>query len=189
MLLFEDTRPGNPFVPPALMRCELGALFFLECPFSSSSSADWRRIVALIFLSSSPSPFLDVAASPFGVFRDDRAESDWNHVDVIYYYYTIIISSKAPSASSSVVRRPPPPKFFFKEMRDFSKKHKRIFKRGTTNGVDDVALISRLYHRGSGYSGGGGGNGGPFFFQRDERSRAGAFCFCVGQISSLFSYY
>jgi len=74
-------------------------------------------------------------------------------------------------------------------MRDFSKKHKRIFKRGTTNGVDDVALISRLYHRGSGYSGGGGGNGGPFFFQRDERSRAGAFCFCVGQISSLFSYY
>jgi len=72
-------------------------------------------------------------------------------------------------------------------MRDFSKKHKRIFKRGTTNGVDDVALISRLYHGGSGYSGGGGGGGGPFFFQRDETlARAGpAFCFCVGQISSL----
>jgi len=24
-----------------------------------------------------------------------------------------------------------------------------------------------------------------FFLQRDERARAGAFCFCVGQISSL----
>jgi hypothetical protein len=104
MLLFEDTRPGNPFVPPALMRCELGALFFLECPFSSSSSADWRRIVALIFLSSSPSPSLDVAASPFGVFRDDRAESDWNHVDVIYYYCAIIYLFK--STERVVVRRP-----------------------------------------------------------------------------------
>ena len=53
MLLFEDTRPGNPFVPLSLTdRCELeGALFFLEEDFkvfSSSSSVDRRggRIVA-----------------------------------------------------------------------------------------------------------------------------------------------
>ena len=148
MLLFEDTRPGNPFVPPPLMRCELGALFFLECPFSSSSSVDWRRIVALIFSSSSPSPFLDVAASPFGVFRDDRAESDWNHVDVIYYYYyyyTIIISSKAPSASSVVLQN-----LFFKE-RDFSQKPALKTQKNLEKRNDErcrTSLLFRVFIRG-----------------------------------------
>jgi hypothetical protein len=147
MLLFEETRPGNPFVPPALMRCELGALFFLECPFSSSSSADWRRIVALIFLSSSPSPFLDVAASPFGVFRDDRAESDWNHVDVIYYYYAIIYLFKStervvvrrPSSSSSKISSSKRRGIFPKNTKEFLKEERRT--------VSTTSLLFRVFYR------------------------------------------
>jgi hypothetical protein len=84
MLLFEDTRPGNPFVPLSLTdRCELeGALFFLEEDFkvfSSSSSVDRRggRIVASSSSSSSPGWLFG------GVFSDDRAESDWNHPPVV----------------------------------------------------------------------------------------------------------
>jgi len=85
MLLFDDTRPGNPFVPLSLTdRCELeGALFFLEEDFkvfSSSSSVDptrGGRIVASWSSSSSPRGLL------VGVFSDDRAESDWNHPPVV----------------------------------------------------------------------------------------------------------
>ena len=82
MLLFEDTRPGNPFVPLSLTdRCELeGALFFLEEDFkvfSSSSSVDRRGGQIVASSSSSPGWLFG------GVFSYDRAESDWNHPPVV----------------------------------------------------------------------------------------------------------
>jgi|TARA_B110000305_G_scaffold21529_1_gene19782 hypothetical protein len=84
MLLFDNTRPGNPSVPLSLTdRCELeGALFFLEEDFKVfSSSVDPRggRIVASS--SSSSSSSLDGLFG--GVFSDDRTESDWNHPPVV----------------------------------------------------------------------------------------------------------
>jgi hypothetical protein len=113
MSLEDDIRPGNLFVPLPLMRGELGAFVFA---FSS------KRFVApsSLFISSSlssPSGDAIVPASPFEAFKEDRAESDCNHIDA---RGALLLVPRSPSARVRVLIYPP---FSGKEddfIRDFS---------------------------------------------------------------------